>query len=913
MTDRSPGRRPAPIVHVLLSCCALVLLASCSGGSADSLVPPTPSAPPVFEIDRDAARPGDIVRIRATGIDSDPANLQVEFLSFSGQVRMNAPILEVTADGTQMGHGTIWSVRFRVPGSARSGSISLFSDGLPFGAFGFDVGPEVIGAQVGMGGALGAVTIDPTNTIVPGSVFLYGYNLTGVTEVQVVTDGGTFISNAVGLVPAAPRPPGTDMIEVDLPAGILLTSADTESLRLTCRSYLTPVSFLASAPVDIPIASIPLGGLLSEAEIPGFFTGVRVPGGVRSGDIPIDYSLLMDPAAAQFELVAEYQDPADATGANWIPCTPAPSSPTGDRLPGDRSVSPGGQLIGLGAGHRFVWDSEADLVGISDAIAVRVRLSLDNPMPSTAVCCPTGQWVSPRIVVDPGASPGGSIIEDFTSSTYRDPAGGNALWAGGELITPLGGGNPLPAWGNGTEDIVLVDGGIYEFDTTARTLTDITGAPVPLLTTNPGASLGEFHVATLTVEPAATVQVVGDFPLVIRCAGDGTDTILALDLRGDIILDGAIGGAGTDTDPGAGGTAGPGGGDGGDGARIEVDGGGADVLSIDDATDGASGGGRRGESTVLVLPLTVTNSLPRAGSGGGGAGATVGGDGVNTFDATVFPIADSGRGAPPRGDDTLTLEVGGSGGGGGGSCPIRVGFSGLVEKHGGGGGGGGGALEIAVRGRAELRGLLRAGGGDGAPGSSGTQSGAGGGGGGGSVAVRATGTLQLFDTARIEVPGGSGGVTVPGSQKGGDGSDGRIRLESDGGIILPMPLPPGLTVGTLTSGEFDRAGRLESTARSFAYPRVSSDGWTVGSPTTYEPATITPGAGAPPTGTHVIALYEGAASHPADPTVAGPFSGLVGDPALLGDAEFVRVRWFLYSEPGTRAVVDVWELPFTNP
>ena len=75
-------------------------------------------------------------------------------------------------------------------------------------------------------------------------------------------------------------------------------------------------------------------------------------------------------------------------------------------------------------------------------------------------------------------------------------------------------------------------------------------------------------------------------------------------------------------------------------------------------------------------------------------------------------------------------------------------------------------------------------------------------------------------------------------------------------------------------------------------------------------ALVTPGMGVSLSSTHVIALYEGAAPSAADPFEPGPFTGPVGDPSLLENAEFIRVRWFLYSDPGNIAAVERWELPF---
>ena len=87
-------------------------------------------------------------------------------------------------------------------------------------------------------------------------------------------------------------------------------------------------------------------------------------------------------------------------------------------------------------------------------------------------------------------------------------------------------------------------------------------------------------------------------PRGLETARAGLDSFLALDLVGDLTLDGAPGNAATTADPGTGGAGASGGSDGGDGARIEVSTNGQSVTLIEDATGGLLGGG--GPSSQLL-------------------------------------------------------------------------------------------------------------------------------------------------------------------------------------------------------------------------------------------------------------------------------------------------------------------------
>ena len=922
LTDRvSAGKDLLLAVHTigrrLSILLALVFVVGCSGGSSTSFTPPTPPPlPSVFELNPRFGSAGDVITFRATGIDSNPLNLEAPFLDTTGTITQSGRVLSVTDAGFQQGQGTIFEVEVLVPGGVRSGTVSLLSNGISFGGFGFDAAPEVIGVGVGDAAQFGAVTRSTSGQVFPDEVLLYGYNLSGVTS--VVIDDGTAMFNASTLIPGPPVglsvPQGLQMIQVGLPTGLSPFTCETVALSIRCESLIQSGVILRSGWIDVPFSGIANGSPITTADIPGYLNGAMVPPGVRRGDIVVDYSFLMDETGSRFQVAIEYQDPLNL--ANWLPCTPTTDTNVGHLLPGSRVVTPGGALLGPGARHRFTWDSATDLP-LGAPITTRMRIRPFNPIPALGAQCPAGEWETPLIVIDPDAPSGGGLVENFDSTTQLDPTGGDAVWGSGLLAAPMGGSSPFPMWGLGTINLNLLDGRSYEFDTTARTLIDVTDpmAPIPLVTSNPGAPFGEFHLRSLIVAPTAVVTVFGSSPLIFRCSGDGADSFPGLKLEAPLLLEGRAGEAGTITDPGSGGLGGTGGSRGGDGARIEVDSVALVVLSVDPAEDADFGGGTAGQSTTYIQAGTGTSS-PRAGCGGGGGGALPGEDAQSQLDSQTSAFANPGLGGAALGDPELVIAVGGTGGGGGGAATVRSSVPAqLIPKHGGGGGGGGGAIQFFVRGRAELHSVISVAGGDGAPGTSSSQAGAGGGGGGGSIAVRSTGTLEVFATAQLLASGGAGAIQVGGTplHRGGDGADGTIRLESNTLIIEPNPLPPDLFVGNLSTGTFSSSGRSLSRGRSLPYRLTTADGVTVGAPTTFLTPVIMDGGTAPAGSTQVIAIYEGAAPSISDPTEPGEFRGLTSDPTLLDAVEYLRVRWFLFSDQGVSASVDQWELPFTHP
>ncbi|MFQ5655397.1 MAG: hypothetical protein ACE5GW_11790, partial [Planctomycetota bacterium] len=754
---------------------------------------------------------------------------------------------------------------------------------------------------------------------VPESIQLYGYNLSTVTGAWVRTGLG-FAQPAAGISAGLPPfaswspPAGMEVIGVELPESLALT-CETTILEITVETDTEGGTLVEGNPVEVAISSVGVPWVVPD--VPAVITGAIVPAGIRRGAVEIRYNLLMEPAYARWDVIPEFLDPI---GGEWLPCSHVFTTRSGRALLPGVSGHPS-RLAGIrgpGSTQRFLWDSEADLPAALGHVATPLRLRPRDPEPAAPIPCDPGRWTTPVVVIDNSAPAAGEIVEAFEDNLFEDPAGTNALWNAGAdgLLAGDSAAMEDPAWGGGTEDLVLFAGGSYLIETDTGSVTDLSGPGPPLLLLA-GDGLGELHLRSFILEAGALVEIRGARPLVVRCSGDGDPDTVAARIAGEMHLDGEDGTKGTEAGNGIGGAGGPGGGDGGDGGLVERGSyppGLAGIARVVPATAGGGGGGEGGQSISYAL---LDPSLPRAGAGGGGGHALPGGDGIMTFDPLSIPQAEPGRGGAARGDTLATTLSGGSGGGGGGGSAYRLGTSFPVAvRHGGGGGGGGGAVEIVGRGRVEVTGTITVNGGNGELGTEGSSPAAGGGGSGGAIVVRATGAIDIAPGTELKALGGQGGVTqATGGGTlivfgGGDGAPGRILLLAGGEVTLPDPAELDADPAPIL-GPFLGAEGFLSRALSLPYLVTAEGGIVRGVASVFEPPQILLG-GAPPPGTAVVLLLEGASARADGSGRPGPFHGRVDDPALLEGAEFLRMRWILYGNPSTTSVPAIEEvlLPF---
>ncbi|MBN1442830.1 MAG: hypothetical protein JXA90_08975, partial [Planctomycetes bacterium] len=495
-------------------------------------------------------------------------------------------------------------------------------------------------------------------------------------------------------------------------------------------------------------------------------------------------------------------------------------------------------LPGMGAMRTFIWDAENDPAfrEMNEASAPggsprprfwRVEFRLTPLVDLTNRRLTEQRAVTPPIVYydlldRPGdevsAERRGILIEEFADTARRDPQLTTAIW--GPPSSPgrlTAGGDPPPAspFGEGEAALVLeeVDPSLFldleagqrlldeyvEIDTDRmeivhhivktpspddpphpypvllsflEELRDETGQPVE----NPGAALGELHLARWTIrgggfplpgdrhregidaperDPAASrfrVEVKGSRPLVVRLSGGGPDAPNDqvvfhiestpfvddggtpgddsddIEYSSDGLLDisGQPGGPGSPLlcpcppncgrQAGAGGAGGPGAGRGGDGGQIAVIPMTPYVFHLLDGGGGANDGGEGGATPAAVDPTLLHKSVLHGAPGGGGGHLLAGGDGeYGTTTVPVFQTPRQGRGGPPRGSPEQRALTAGSGGGGGGASISRVSSASgpYFTAAGGGGGGGGGAMRVVGRGALQIEGAILARGGDG--------------------------------------------------------------------------------------------------------------------------------------------------------------------------------------------------------
>ncbi len=540
-----------------------------------------------------------------------------------------------------------------------------------------------------------------------------------------------------------------------------------------------------------------------------------------------------------------------------------------------------GLIRGFGAIKTFTWDADRDpnFRNLNNAVGgggssarrgwtVSFRIAAD-PMdddggnrtnPGVLFHTPPVAYfdLENRTTNDPIASQRqGSFLETFDSrgravtdcspndNPFIDECN-TAIWGPDNLEARISS-RPPRQFGNGTRDLVLelleepgtVDDEFYLVDTNRLQIDrvvvttppgqvdpDVTAVPVfPNLlagVTNPGSSLGEFHLRTLTIGPGARLDSEGNRPLLVKLSGTGQDLEVVFRHEGDIIANGVNGGeaGGSDNSQDAPpGTNWPGGrgilgsGAGGNGSRLQLDQNGRTLLAL--AARGGLCGGFGGESPALVGPDSKFLSRTQGGPGGGGGSRLRGNDGSSGDPTpTIFKPAVAGRGGPKRGESTLVRLVPGSGGGGGGIGTTRrpnpqppLATSEIQLTDGGGGGSGGGAVKISGLGSFVITGTIQVNGGNGADPPGGRNGGPGGGGSGGCIFLECTGFTDVgCDNLRA-----NGGVAGSASQinsvpESGKGAAGWIRVSTRfGGVPF---------CGSLASAETTLRERLTSSDNS---------------------------------------------------------------------------------------------------
>lgn len=800
-------------------------------------------AVPFFQsVSNDEACAGTTITINGLNYSLDPVNNFVNFESADGTTSIRAEVLQAIDNGPSADFAGCQSTSLlvAVPAGARSGLVQITvrtDEGtvLPGGAFTFTACPEIIG--YGVGQDADGFMVNGATGFLNDQLQIFGYNLDAVTGVVVTDPNGTvfdaFAVVAAGLAtPNYTVPNGMSVVTVTMENG-LVPDCETFFFDLQLVSNLG-AGTLSSNRVIIPARTA--FGPTDFEDLPGVITGAIVPPGVRSGVIPITYSLAAAPAQNRYDVIPEYFDP---NTMDWVPCTGVTANEGIRRLAGFTGMTTAGLgLISGGATYTFNWDSGADIRGQTQTVAVRIPV---EPNGGAIGICPTfsddtRRYELPNLVISNPSDAGdvllpieGSIVEEFNDTSSLDTATmATADWnavSSGVLSGPAAGG--LPAWGTGTFAVSLDAGGVYIFNTNTGGLFDFTDDtnPIPLAVGQPGAALGEFHFQSLVINDGADVSVEGDNPLVVRLSGNGDLNSTIGVFRSTINLDGEDGTEGDDNPfaQGIGGVGFAGGGVGGDGGLVDILAGAGGVVQGDTpAIRGGNNGGYGGQN--VTFGRVGEPSSGRAGAGGGGGAETRGEDGTGNAGPTNDQ-ADHGLGGPARGDTTLLETVAGAGGGGGGTTSFRqLTTSDLAPRNGGGAGAGGGGFLVIANGTIDLSGTITANGGDGRKGAT-SLAGPGGGGSGGTIRFSAAGDILVRDSARLEANGGSGANSSTSMiLVSGDGSDGIIRLDAGPGRrvnfpsigdfsqLMPGIVTTGVSQGTSAAGSIDGGTGLDGAA-----------------------------------------------------------------------------------------------------
>ncbi len=811
------------IVHLSGFVALLVFgLVGCGGGGSSSVAPAAnpgtcDGMPALLELSQPAGNVGEGILITGLNLSTDINRLTVLFHDASGEVTIEAPILATIDNGA---HPALicrsTTIRVEVPPGALTGTVEVLvhtDDGklLSAGELPFEAAPQIIS----FGSTATAdpwILASPTSALLTTEFQIFGYNLEGLTGVEIVDSDGATIPGATILPgfgalvsPSYTLPDGLEVATIDI-AGVAPSPLPCSVAYFQFRVLNGGAGVdLASNSVIVPVRVMYSPGVLED--MPGTISGCVVPTGVRRGVVDLTFTLTMQPAMSRYDVRPQYWDSATST---WIDCVGVDSDEGETLIPGvPGQVSPVAPMIAGGATHVFRWDTVSsgvwyDYLGPTDRATTRVRFIVENLADGPLFgLCETysvfeARYESPTIVIDNPLDPGtglvgraGELFEGF-DSTQADPTfPATALWNEGDSGALIDGPvAPDAPWGAGTTDINCSAvsafssfAGAYVFNTDTSEIIDVSDPTLPVVLHSPavGDPPGVMRLRTLSIETATSISVVGSAPLRIHLAGTGNPDDIVCEVTSAVRLDGENGTGGTSSAPGVGGSGGAGGGDGGAGGMVLLSSSVTTAAGDIPAEDGGSNGG--GAGTNVTYAKIGQASSAKAGPGGGGGAREAGAPGFSTFSSN-FTLGAPGDGGPKRASDgaLFDLTVGSGGGGGGGNVFRQTATASLRSDPGGGGGGGGGAIEIVANGAVRVASLISANGGDGGVGWT-LHAGPGGGGSGGGILVRAVGDILVPSGGELQVIGGSGGATS--NQFGGDGADGWIRLESNGIAQFP--------------------------------------------------------------------------------------------------------------------------------
>ena len=782
---------------------------------------------------------GDVIKIIGINFDKDLSRNQVNFTSGAQRIP-GVPIrIDFPSDGNKS-NGLESELQVVVPGGVATGNVELRINGFEAGSRGFDARPQIMAWTLGRNETqpylqyLSLVGFSQEASFVK----LFGLNFSEIEAVEFRDSQGgsaTIAPNGIERNPLSP---------IGSSSGTEATGYSVIGFSLKDNRNDVRLNFIAGRRENMKIRVKSAAGFSNTVEVPvhsddsvsrlsAVINGVKVPTGVRTGQVRIHYSLydllgganvgvewnyrmevlwkLRTEEASLFRVAKNATDDPMQSGLNNAGLTGI--------LPGSiLTRSPHRLLPGGGAVRTFTWDApndpalkrlmEARVDGAYPGRYLPVEFLLrptfeKNNLPPPRNLDTNHEVVTPAVLYNylqdrPGDVVGdqltGGFIETFENDLNEDPRNTTADFGlpnnPGALVGRITG--APNTYGEGTESVRLLSTPTEDLlpdvkqqyylintDDLSITYRQITlGGFTPCNLDDDEVAGGGLGQRVVVFENPG--EGLGEFHLATLEIGPGVE-VFVRGLRPLVVRLGGLKDMPEEEVLVC-----------GKGSRIDMNGcAGEDGPRPGPAIDAPGNGGRGGP-----------------GGGNGGLGASF----IDTPTATLLEHAErGGRDGGEGGETTLAVDAadlsakdskspGGPGGGGGNRTPGQPGDSGppvpprfapakagrggpprgephlLQLSPGSGGGGGGGTLGVTA-------------------GSGGFNAGAGGGGGGGALRIVANGSVKLDPSAVIEAMGGGGGngvipkpsPPVAGSASpspGGGGSGGCILIQARGSVEL---------------------------------------------------------------------------------------------------------------------------------
>ncbi len=435
---------------------------------------------------------GQEIQLLGVNFSSNLEENRVNFRFSNARIPGLPTRVEFPTDGNP-NNGLESRLRVVVPTGVSSGNVELEVDGVFAGAAGYFACPQIFSYGIGLSGMepvlrhAGLLGFDPNTP--PIDLILFGINFGEVTRILVRdSKGGPQIQvplNQINLRPIL-NPPANNLDQIGFSFENLTLSVEGQRDNIFVQ-VATPK--FTSNEIQVPVQNFQS----QQTSIGAAINGVVIPPGVRTGSVPIFYSMYDNPVIDQaFSMDIQWTVNG---GETWFPALPVPNvddpqfGDTTDPLhDGSRAILPGSVNFGSPAGiffaggalRTFTWDAQNDenfialttgTQGPRGSVARNFIVNFKlHPVPETAVQNKPGdsnhQYVSPPVAyydvedrgqVDFSSQREGIFRENFSDTSRRDPQT-TARWGPPFNVNALRGeipALPAPPVGTGQFDLVM--------------------------------------------------------------------------------------------------------------------------------------------------------------------------------------------------------------------------------------------------------------------------------------------------------------------------------------------------------------------------------------------------------------------------------------------------------------------------